>query len=161
MRSEVLRHLGSVPRIAFQACSLTGRTHKDQAEQPASLERNAAVQEAAAQRTDFSSNRTTVRSTEWVADFCRLESATWRWWPRFVPDGTACSLGSNWLERSRTQHNRPAQRFTLFLTSLLSAVMGEPHFHEWNHTHGSERMRTTGSRRNPYAISRPCGWFDR
>ena len=42
------------------------------------------------------------------------------WWPRFVPDGTACSLGSNWLERSRTPHSRPAQRFTLFLTSLLS-----------------------------------------
>ena len=29
-----------------------------------------------------------VRSTEWVGDFSRLESATWRWWPRFVPDGT-------------------------------------------------------------------------
>jgi hypothetical protein len=39
---------------------------------------------------------------------------------------TACSLGSNWLERSRTPHNRPAQRFTLLVTSLLSAVMGEP-----------------------------------
>ena len=53
------------------------------------------------------------------------------WWPRFVPDGTACSLGSNWLERSRTPHNRAAQRFTLFLTSLLSAVIGEPHFREF------------------------------
>ena len=35
------------------------------------------------------------------------------WWPRFYPDGTACSLGSNWLERSRTPHNALAQRFTL------------------------------------------------
>ena len=31
------------------------------------------------------------------------------WWPRFVPDGTAYSTGSNWLERSRTPHNRSAQ----------------------------------------------------
>jgi len=48
------------------------------------------------------------------------------WWPRFVPDGTACSLGSNWLEGSRTPHSRPAQRFTLYWRSLLSAV-GRPH----------------------------------
>jgi hypothetical protein len=31
---------------------------------------------------------TAVRSTEWVGDFRRLESMTWRWWPRFSPDGT-------------------------------------------------------------------------
>jgi len=48
------------------------------------------------------------------------------WWPRFVPDGTASSLGSNWLEGSRTPHSRPAQRFTLYWRSLLSAV-GRPH----------------------------------
>ena len=40
-------------------------------------------------------------------DFSRLKSMTCRWWPRFVPDGTACSLGSNWLECSRTPHNPP------------------------------------------------------
>ena len=31
---------------------------------------------------------TAVRSTEWVGDFSRLESTTWRWWTRFAPDGT-------------------------------------------------------------------------
>ena len=35
---------------------------------------------------------------QWDGDFSRLESTTWSWWPRFVPDGTACSLGSNWLD---------------------------------------------------------------
>ena len=29
-----------------------------------------------------------VRSMVWVTIFSRLESAAWRWWPRFSPDGT-------------------------------------------------------------------------
>ena len=33
-------------------------------------------------------NNAAVRSMKWVADFSLLESTTWRWWPRFVPDGT-------------------------------------------------------------------------
>ena len=70
-----------------------------------------AVQETAAQ-SDL--QQPAVRSMKWVGDFSRLESTTWRWWPRFVPDGTACSPGSNWFERSRTPRERPAQRLTLF-----------------------------------------------
>ena len=32
------------------------------------------------------------------------------WWTRFVPDGTACSTGSNWSERPGRRIIRPAQR---------------------------------------------------
>ena len=63
---------------------------------------NAAVQETAAQ---WALQQPAVRSTKWVDDFSRLESTTWRWWPRFVPDGTACSLGSNSLKRSAAPHS--------------------------------------------------------
>jgi hypothetical protein len=40
------------------------------------------------------SGKPAVRSMKWVGDFSRLESTTWRWWPRFVPDGTGWRLGS-------------------------------------------------------------------
>ena len=53
-----------------------------------------------------------------------LASVSEGWWPRFVTDGTACSLGSNWLKRSRTPHNQPAQRLTLLLTSLTPRAPG-------------------------------------
>jgi hypothetical protein len=45
-----------------------------------------------------------VRSMMWVNELDPLKSTTWRWWPRFSPDGTAWRIGSG--KRSAFQRRR-------------------------------------------------------
>ena len=103
LRKEACRyHLVSVAKIAFQACFFSIRTLNASA--PYGLRalvaaqlksRHSGVQgigsgdrctaDAPQQQHDIV---TAVRSTEWVGDFRRLESTTWRWWTRTSPVGT-------------------------------------------------------------------------
>jgi hypothetical protein len=95
----------AVTRIAFQACSFNhsdtvpsiplgrsasagtrcGPTQERHLAQPQPFRRPLHNGCTSAKQHDMF---TAVRSTAWVGDFSRVESTTWRWWPRFVPDGT-------------------------------------------------------------------------
>jgi hypothetical protein len=74
---------------------------------------------------------TAVRSTEWVGDFSRLDSTTWRWWPRFVPDGTGWPTGSKKRKDCRRRRRVGRAMANPFIVSGLSSsgtrsTSGEP-----------------------------------